>query len=68
MIDTVFEGVFDLVLGFVPNVVWGFLLMLGGVATTAVGVGIFSKSAWSGGILVTVGVLVMVSVLVVWYR
>lgn len=68
MIDELFEGVFDLVLGFVPNVVWGFLLMLGGVATTAIGVGVFSESAWSGGILITVGVLVMVGVLVVRYR
>lgn len=68
MIDELFEGVFDLVLGVVPNVVWGFLCMLGGVATTAIGVGIFSESALSGGILIAVGVLLVVGVLVVWYR
>ncbi|WP_265108204.1 hypothetical protein [Halosolutus halophilus] len=68
MIDELFEEVFTLVLRVVPDVVWGFLFILGGVATTAIGVGIFSESARSGGILIAVGVLLVVSVLVMWYR
>ncbi|WP_152043055.1 hypothetical protein [Salinigranum salinum] len=68
MIGEIFEGLFDIVLEFIPDFVWGFLFVVAGVASTVIGVMIVGESMQLGGILVIVGVLLVASVLYAWYR
>lgn len=68
MIDEIFEGIFDIILELIPDFVWGFLAVLGGVVSTVIGVMMITESVRIGGILVAVGLFLLVSVLYVWYR
>ena len=68
MIDELLDLVFGELVDVVPDVVWGFFFLVGGVASTIIGVGVFNESVKSGGLLITVGVLLAGTVLVEWYR
>ncbi|MFC5367849.1 hypothetical protein [Salinirubrum litoreum] len=68
MIAEIFEGVFDIVVEFIPDFVWGLLFVVAGVASTVIGVTIVGESMLVGGVLLTVGVFLLASVLYVWYR
>lgn len=64
MIDDIFGLVFDVVLEFVPTIVWKLLLFVTGVVLTAVGVTLLDNSPQTGSALIIVGVVLLVGSLV----
>ncbi|SDY14356.1 hypothetical protein [Halobellus clavatus] len=64
MIDDIFAFVFDIVLEFVPTVVWKLLLFVIGIVMTAVGVTLLDNSPQTGSALIVVGVVLLVGLLV----
>ncbi|MBB6645752.1 hypothetical protein [Halobellus ruber] len=64
MIDDIFAFVFDIVLEFVPTIVWKLLLFVLGIVLTAVGVTLLDNSPQTGSILIVVGVVVLIGLLV----
>lgn len=64
MIDDIFEFVFDIVIEFVPTIVWKLLLFVIGIITAAVGVTMLEESPRTGSVLITVGVVSLVGSLV----
>lgn len=64
MIDEVFEFLLDILLEFVPTIVWKLLLAVIGVVATAVGVAMFEESPQMGGALIAVGVVLLVGLLI----
>jgi hypothetical protein len=64
MIDDIFGFVFDIVLEFVPTVVWKLLLFVIGIVMTAVGVTLLDNSPQTGSALIVVGVVLLVGLLV----
>jgi len=59
MIDDIFEFIFDMIIEFVPTIVWKLLLFVIGIVMTAVGVTILDKSPQTGSALIVVGVLLL---------
>ncbi|CDK40466.1 hypothetical protein DM2_393 [Halorubrum sp. DM2] len=68
MIDDVVELVFDVLLGFVPNVVLGAIALVVGLVTTAVGIATLSDPGMMGEALTVVGLSVVAGVLILWRR
>lgn len=68
MLDDLLDELFHLLLGWVPDVVWGALLVVVGIGLTVVGVGLFSESPTRGGLFAGVGMLTVAGVLTAWYR
>lgn len=64
MIDDIFAFVFDIVLEFVPTIVWKLLLFVIGTVLTAVGVTLLDESPQTGSALIAVGMVVLVGLLV----
>lgn len=64
MIDDIFEFVFDIVLEFIPTIVWKLLLFVIGIVLTAVGVTLLGESPQIGSALIAVGVVLLVGLLV----
>mgnify|MGYP007091087888 CR=1 FL=1 len=64
MIDDIFGFVFDVVLEFVPRIVWKLLLFALGIVMTAVGVTLLDTSPRTGSALIVVGVVLLVGSLV----
>ena len=64
MIDDIFEFIFDIVLEFIPTIVWKLLLFVIGIVLTAVGVTLFDTSPQRGSALIVVGVVLLVGLLV----
>jgi hypothetical protein len=64
MIDDIFEFAFDIVLEFVPTIVWKLLLFVLGIVMTAVGVTLLDNSPQTGSALIVVGVVLLVGLLV----
>jgi hypothetical protein len=64
MIDDIFAFVFDIVLEFVPTIVWKLLLFVLGVVLTAIGVTLLDNPPQTGSLLIVVGVVVLTSLLV----
>jgi hypothetical protein len=64
VIDDVFQLLFGIILDFVPNLVWKILLLLVGIATTAVGATMIGESPQIGGGLILVGMVLLVGSLV----
>ena len=64
MIDDILEFAVDVLLEFIPNILWKFLLFLAGIATAAVGWSIINKSTQAGGVLIVVGVVIAIGSLV----
>jgi hypothetical protein len=64
MIDDIFGFVFEIVLEFVPTIVWKLLLFVLGIVLTAIGVTLFDNSPQTGSALIVVGVVVLVGLLV----
>ena len=64
MIDDIFGLVFDIVLEFVPTIVWKLLLFVIGIVLTAVGVTLLDNSPQMGSALIVVGVVLLVGLLV----
>lgn len=64
MIDDIFAFVFDIVLEFVPTIVWKLLLFVLGIVLTAVGVTLLDNSPQTGSLLIIVGVVVLIGLLV----
>jgi len=64
MIDDIFAFVFDIVLEFVPTIVWKLLLFVIGIVLTAVGVTLLDNSSRTGSALIVVGVVLLVGLLV----
>lgn len=59
MIDEILELVLDVVLEFIPNIVWKVLAFVLGVVITAAGLTTFNESAWTGGLLIAVGMFLL---------
>jgi hypothetical protein len=59
MLDEVFELVLDIVVEFIPNSVWRILAFMLGVVMMAAGVITFNESAWTGGLLIAVGIILL---------
>lgn len=68
MIGDIFEIVFDIIIEFIPNIVWKLLFVVIGIVTTAVGITIINESLQTGGVLITVGVVLLGGSLVSLYR
>ncbi|WP_143420526.1 hypothetical protein [Halorubrum sp. Ib24] len=68
MIDEILEFAVDILLEFIPNAVWKFLLFLAGTATAAVGWSMINNSTQAGGALIVVGVVMAIGSLVSLYR
>ncbi|PAU83315.1 hypothetical protein CK500_11025 [Halorubrum salipaludis] len=68
MIDDIFEAVFDVLLGFIPNVVLGAIALVVGLVTTAVGIATLSDPGMAGEALTIVGLSVVAGVLILWRR
>ena len=68
MIGDIFEVIFDIIIEFVPNVVWKLLFVVIGIVATAVGITMFNESPQTGGALITVGVILLGGSLVSLYR
>jgi hypothetical protein len=64
MIDDVVAFVFDIVVEFVPTIVWKLLLFVIGIVVTAVGVTLLDNSPQTGSALIIVGVVLLVGLLV----
>jgi hypothetical protein len=64
MIDDVLAFVFDIVVEFVPTIVWKLLLFVIGIVVTAVGVTLLDNSPQTGSALIIVGVVLLVGLLV----
>ena len=64
MIDDIFEFIFDIVLEFIPTIVWKLLLFVIGIVLTAVGVTLLGESPQIGSALIAVGVVLPVGLLV----
>jgi len=64
MIDDIFGFVFEIVLEFVPTIVWKLLLFVIGIVLTAVGVTLLDESPQIGSALIVVGVVLLVGLLV----
>ena len=64
MIDDIFEFIFDIVLEFIPTIVWKLLLFVIGIVLTAVGVTLLGESPQIGSALIAVGVVLLVGLLV----
>ena len=64
MIDDISAFVFDVVLEFVPTLVWKLLLFVIGIVLTAVGVTLLGESPQTGSVLIAVGVVLLVGLLV----
>jgi len=64
MIDDIFAFVFDIVLDFVPTIVWKLLLFVIGIVLTAVGVTLLDNSPQTGSALLVVGMVLLVGLLV----
>jgi hypothetical protein len=60
MIDDIFGIIFDVVIEFVPTIVWKLLLVVIGIVMTAVGVTMLDGSPQIGGALIAVGMVVLV--------
>lgn len=63
MIDDTFGLIFDIVVEFVPTIVWKLLLFVIGMVMTAAGVTMFDESAQAGNVLIAVGVVLLVGTL-----
>jgi len=59
MIDEILELVLDVVLEFIPNIVWKVLAFVLGVVITAAGLITFNESALTGGLLIAVGMFLL---------
>lgn len=59
MIDEILELVLDVVLEFIPNIVWKVLAVVLGVVITAAGLITFNESALTGGLLIAVGMFLL---------
>ena len=59
MIDDIFEFIFDIIIEFVPTIVWKLLLFVIGIVMTAVGVTLLDNSPQTGSALIVVGVLLL---------
>jgi len=59
MIDEIFELGLDIVVEFVPNSVWRVLAFVAGVVIMAAGLITFNESAWTGGLLIAVGMCLL---------
>ena len=64
MIDDIFGFVFEIVLEFVPTIVWKLLLFVIGIVLTAVGLTLLDESPQIGSALIVVGVVLLVGLLV----
>jgi hypothetical protein len=64
MIDDVLAFVFDIVVEFVPTIVWKLLLFVIGIVVTAVGVTLLDNSPQTGSALIIVGIVLLVGLLV----
>jgi hypothetical protein len=64
MIDDIFGFVFEIVLEFVPTIVWKLLLFVIGIVLTAVGLTLLDESPQIGRALIVVGVVLLVGLLV----
>jgi hypothetical protein len=64
MIDDVFGLIFDIVVEFVPTIVWKLLFFVIGMVMTATGVTILGESTRTGSVLIAVGVVLLVGTLV----
>ena len=64
MIDDILAFVFDIVLDFVPTIVWKLLLFVIGIVLTAVGVTLLDNSPQTGSALILVGMVLLVGLLV----
>lgn len=68
MIDDIFELVIEILLDLIPKTVWKVLLLVFGVATSAIGAALLTESPSTGGVLLTVGVSLSIASLVFLYR
>ena len=74
MLDELFDVVIDEIAKLVPDVVWGAVFLVAGLVaamlgvTTLLGVATLGWSPLFGGVSTAVGVLLIVGVLVAWYR
>jgi hypothetical protein len=64
MLDDIFAFVFDIVLEFVPTIIWKLLLFVLGIVLTAIGVTLLDNSPQTGSALIVVGVVLLVGLLV----
>lgn len=64
MIDDAFGLIFDIVVEFVPTIVWNLLFFVIGMVMTATGVTILGESTQTGSVLIAVGVVLLVGTLV----
>lgn len=64
MIGDIFEFIVNVVIEFVPTIVWKVLFFVIGVVMTAVGVAMLEGSSQTGGVLIAVGVVLLVGSLV----
>ncbi|MGQ3329580.1 hypothetical protein [Halorubrum sp. FL23] len=74
MLDEILDVLIDEVAKLIPDVIWGAIFLLTGLltamlgVTTLLGVATLGWSPRFGGILTAVGALLVVGVLVSWYR
>lgn len=74
MLDEIFDVVIDAIAKLVPDVVWGAVFLVAGLVTamlgvtTLLGVATLGWPPWFGAVSTAVGVLLIVGVLVAWYR
>lgn len=64
MIDDIFGFVLDILLEFVPRIVWKLLLFALGIVMTAVGVTLLDNSPRTGSALIVGGVVLLVGLVV----
>lgn len=68
MIDDIVEIILDILVEFIPNIVWKLLFVVIGIVATAVGITIVNESPQTGGALIIVGVVLLGGSLVSLYR
>ena len=68
ILDELVDLLFEFLFGWVPNAVWGALVLVVGLGLTIVGIGLLGESPVRGGTFVGIGVLAIAGVLAVWYR
>ncbi len=64
VIDDIFGLILDVILEFVPNIVWKLLFLLLGITTMAIGTTMLDESPQTGGGLILVGALLLIGSLV----
>jgi hypothetical protein len=59
MIGDVFEVIFDVIIEFIPNIVWKLVFVVIGIVMAAVGITMVNESPKTGGVLIVVGAILL---------